>query len=210
MRTSQLGDYDALVPTTPSSSLPQQQRAWDTRERILAAAVECLAEEGYAATTTARIQARSGVSRGSMLHQFPSKDALLLAAMARLVEVRRAELEARADRLDDVGDAVEALWDTFRGPLFRATLDLWVAAQHNPDMAVDLARYEHELGREIRTLIARLFGARNAARKGFPDLVSLLLSSMRGTALTYTFQPREHAEEPMLVLWKKLAKDALR
>ncbi|WP_369214020.1 TetR/AcrR family transcriptional regulator [Streptomyces flavofungini] len=59
-----------------SAPLPVQERSRNTRGRIPAAAVTCLAEDGYTATTTPRIQERAGVSRGSMLHQFPSRDAL--------------------------------------------------------------------------------------------------------------------------------------
>src|SRR3954451_22305274 len=104
-----------------------QQRAGETRARLLEAALACLAEEGYAATTTARIQARSGVSRGSLLHQFPSKDHLLLAAVQHLAEARAGELVA--GRLGtgpaaDIDTAIETLWDTLHGPLFSAALEL--------------------------------------------------------------------------------------
>ncbi|WP_410622811.1 helix-turn-helix domain-containing protein [Amycolatopsis sp. cmx-8-4] len=58
------------MATSQPAPLPVQKRAWDTRERILAAAVACLAEDGYAATTTSRIQERAGVSRGSLLRRF--------------------------------------------------------------------------------------------------------------------------------------------
>jgi AcrR family transcriptional regulator len=177
--------------------LPVQQRAWDTRERLLAAAVACLAEDGYSATTTSRIQQRSGVSRGSLLHQFPSRDGLLIAAVQHLAEQRIRELNERSAangrESGDIDAAIEELWGTFHGPLFRAAIELWAAAQSDPGLASALAPHEHEVGRGIRALIAQLFGRRLAARRQFNDLVTLLLSSMRGTALMYTFEPRPPA-----------------
>ena len=56
----------------------REQRTSDSRLRILDAAVACLVESGYAGTTTLTIQARAGVSRGRLLHHFPSKETLLV------------------------------------------------------------------------------------------------------------------------------------
>lgn len=193
-----------------SVQLPVQKRAWDTRERILAAAVVCLAEDGYAATTTSRIQERAGVSRGSLLHQFPARDDLLIAAVQHLALARTADLDAQPERtVGDVDASIEALWDTLHGPLFAATLELWVAAKNNPDLAAALAPHEHELGRDIRAGIAEMFGDELAGHEAFPELLSVLLSSMRGVALTYTFERRDHRLDPNLVTWKRLARTYL-
>ncbi|MEV5409998.1 helix-turn-helix domain-containing protein [Thermopolyspora sp. NPDC052614] len=193
-----------------SPALPVQKRAWDTRTRILEAAVACLAEEGYAEATTSRIQARAGVSRGSLLHQFPSKDDLLIAAVHHLAAARTADLEEQGRRTaGDIDAAVEALWDTLHGPLFAATLELWIAAKNNAELAAVLSPKEHELGKAIRTVLGKLFGPELAARPGFYDLLSLLVTSMRGVALTYTFERRDHRTDPHLAVWKKLAHDVL-
>jgi len=194
------------MPASTSVQLPVQKRAWDTRERILAAAVACLAEDGYAATTTSRIQERAGVSRGSLLHQFPARDDLLIAAVQHLAEQRTAEIPTDATTGPaTIDEAVEAIWSTFHGPLFRAAIQLWAAAAHNPDLAAALRPREHELGRRIRTVIAELFGVEHAAHPAFPDLTQLLLTSMRGVALTYTFEQRDHDRDPNLPAWKRYA-----
>ncbi len=187
-----------------SGSLPVQQRAWNTRERILAAAVACLAEDGYAATTTSRIQERSGVSRGSLLHQFPSRDDLLIAAVQHLA-VERANQVDVPEVAGTIDDAIDQIWMTFHGPLFRAALQLWAAAQHSPHLAEALRPREHELGRHIRQLITGLFGPEFTAHPDFLDLARVLVASMRGVALTYTFEPRDHMSDPNLAAWKRLA-----
>ena len=193
-----------------SVQLPVQKRAWDTRERILVAAVSCLAEEGYVASTTSRIQARAGVSRGSLLHQFPSRDDLLIAAVQHLAQERAVELDGRSEvAARSINEAVDALWATFQGPLFQAALQLWTAAQHNPQLAAVLAPREHELGGRIRHSVARLFGEEHVGHPRFSELISLLISSMRGIALTYTFEARDAATEPYLGLWRGLAHQVL-
>ena len=74
-----------------------QRRGIAVQERILDAAVRALVEHGYAGTSTLRIQEIAEVSRGSLLHQFPSRDALLVAAVQHLAEAR-AVVRDRGDR----------------------------------------------------------------------------------------------------------------
>ena len=198
------------MASTITATLPVQQRAWDTRIRILEAAVACLAEEGYTATTTSRILARADVSRGSLLHQFPSRHDLLIAAVQHLAAARTADLGGQPERtVGDIDASVDALWDSLHGPLFAATLELWVAAKNNPELAAALAPQEHEVGRAIRRAVAEVFGPELSTRDRFAELVSLLLSSMRGVALTYAFERRNHREDPNLVTWKSLARALL-
>lgn len=197
------------MTASPPAPLPVQQRAWDTRERILEAAVACLSEDGYAATTTSRIQERAKVSRGSLLHQFPSRDHLLIAAVQHLAEQRTSEWSTDSAPASDMDDAVGRVWETFNGPLFRAAVQLWVAAAHNPDLAEALRPRERELGRRIRLTMAALFGETHASHPRFGEFVTLLLSSMRGAALTYAFEPRDHDAEPTLAVWRALAHQIL-
>jgi AcrR family transcriptional regulator len=77
----------------------QQQRREETRRALLDAAVESLIEVGFARTTTLEVQRRAEVSRGALLHHFPSKAELLVAAVDHLAEKRAAEMKAFASQL---------------------------------------------------------------------------------------------------------------
>ncbi|MEV6217467.1 helix-turn-helix domain-containing protein [Nocardia sp. NPDC051833] len=56
------------------------------RSRLVEATVSCLVEFGYARTTTLRVQQRAGVSRGALLHHFPSKPDMFVAAVRSVAE----------------------------------------------------------------------------------------------------------------------------
>lgn len=100
---------------------PRQQRAHETRGRILEAAAHVVARHGYSAGTTNRIAEHAGLSIGSLYQYFPNKDAILVELLrahlrdgARSVEARLGAglpdgLEARL-RL-----AVTAMFDNHRG-----------------------------------------------------------------------------------------------
>ena len=80
----------AATRSTKPRKQPRQQRAHDTRARILDAAARVFAERGYAGGTTNHIAAEAGLSVGSLYQYFPNKDALL-------AELTRAHIRAGAD-----------------------------------------------------------------------------------------------------------------
>jgi AcrR family transcriptional regulator len=62
----------------------QAQKSAMTRDRILDAAINCFINLGYTNVTTAKVASTAGVSRGAMLHHFPSKTELIQAAVEYL------------------------------------------------------------------------------------------------------------------------------
>jgi AcrR family transcriptional regulator len=69
---------------------------------VLEAATRVLAKEGYEKATTNRIAEQAGISVGSLYQYFPSKDAILVALLARY---RQGLLELVSSRLATLGEA---------------------------------------------------------------------------------------------------------
>jgi AcrR family transcriptional regulator len=65
---------------------PQQARSRRTLELLLAATIAVLEAEGLAGVTIPAVAARAGVSTGSIYRRFVDKDALIRAALLRLLE----------------------------------------------------------------------------------------------------------------------------
>jgi AcrR family transcriptional regulator len=208
------------MPSLPEASTgrrPQAERSLESRNRILDAAVACLVEDGYARTNTLSIQARAGVSRGRLLHQFPSKDELLVAAAHHVCAARVAEAKAVEQTLPSAVDdpqarldaVIDLLWNTFHLPHFWAATELWVAARTQPVLAEVIRPAERRLGRVIWSTMDGLFGPAVCAHPLYPTLRQVLFTSMRGVALTYTFDRRVVDAEPALAGWKRLARAVL-
>lgn len=203
------------TPRTPVTRT-RAQRSEDSRARILDAAVACLIDGGYSGATTLTIQSSAAVSRGRLLHHFPSRDRLLVAAAQHLAVKRVADTEERVRRVveqDPPADVfqradrvIELLWESFSEPHFWASIELWTAARVNGEIAEVLRPEERRLGAAIRASMARMFGEELAARPRFKQLRDLLLTSMRGTSMTYTFDPRDPRGDSMLAQWKELAR----
>lgn len=71
------------------------------RARILEAAVMCLFKRGYGATTTVSVASTAKVSRGAMLHHFPSKADLMPAALAHVLEENVVDFQQGGGRIAD-------------------------------------------------------------------------------------------------------------
>ena len=168
--------------------MPVQERSIATRAALLDAAIDCLVERGYAATTTVEAARRAGVSRGAMLHHFPSKAELLSEAVEHLFDLRRAEfLEAfeaihpKADRLDS---ALDLLWSMFQGPAFVAWTELWVAARTDPELAAKVLEVERRFTEETRATFAQLFPEETATGTLLHDIGrDFAFAVMQGVAL---------------------------
>jgi AcrR family transcriptional regulator len=179
----------------------QVERRAATRRRVLDAAIEGLVASGYGALTTGRVADRAGVSRGALLQQYPTRERLVVAAVEYLFDRRVAELRAVAEALpgdaDRTATALSLLWTQFSSPLFLGGLELWVAARTDAALREALLPFERELRRVARQLVVDLFGRPANEHPDFPDVVTLVLSTMHGTALQRILQPttvrRQHA-----------------
>jgi AcrR family transcriptional regulator len=159
------------------------------RQRLLDATVECLVERGWSGTSTTLVSERAGVSRGAQLHHFPSKSALVLAAVEHLSEVRGAELRHAAQAVPSGRRRTRAvlgmLADHFTSPVFTAALELWVAARTDPELHEAVGPLEQRIGRETHRYTVELLGV-DESRPGMRELVQATLDLVRGLGLANT------------------------
>jgi AcrR family transcriptional regulator len=73
----------AISRSTPSRRIPSQARSEQTIRIIFEATAQVLNDHGEAALTTNRIAERAGVSIGTLYQYFDSKEAIVLAMLAR-------------------------------------------------------------------------------------------------------------------------------
>jgi AcrR family transcriptional regulator len=175
--------------TVPSSDLvtPRETTREATRERIVAAAVQSLVEDGYAATTTLRVQHRAGVSRGALLHHFPRREDLYVAAVHGLVadtleEIRRA-LKQMPPEPDLADRTVWMIRQAAISPYFGAQLELWAAARADTALREALREAERPAMYQLRALMEEVFGPQIVAFPHFHLFRTVVIQIMRGMAV---------------------------
>jgi AcrR family transcriptional regulator len=102
------------VTSSPSGSQlgrPVGAHGEQTRQRIIAAAMRCVAEVGYSQATIRQIARAAGMTSGSLYHYFPNKAELLNATGEEIEKIVLPRLRAAAAQSDDVVDRLEAVLD---------------------------------------------------------------------------------------------------
>lgn len=94
-----------LSPQLRPRKIPRQQRAEDTRARILDAARQVFEDNGYSHGTTNRIAAVARLSVGSLYQYFPNKDAILVELIDDHIDAGTAAVEAAI--VDVLGPALD-------------------------------------------------------------------------------------------------------
>jgi AcrR family transcriptional regulator len=200
---------DGGVTTT---RVPQEERSRAMRARLMDATIECLVERGFGGTSTTLVSELAGVSRGAQLHHFPTKNDLVVAAVAHLTEVRGAELAAAAAAVPKSPKRTRAvlqmLGDHFASPVFTAALELWVAARTDPALLEAVAPLELRIGRETHRMTVRLLGA-DESRPGVRELVQATLDLVRGLGLAATITDDTRRRNRILDQWARTLDEVL-
>lgn len=168
--------------STRGASRKGQERS----EAILDAAEGLLVEAGHAALTLRGVAQRAGIRLGNLQYYFTTREALVRALLARVLERATARVEARmgtagapAEALDE---AVETLLEEQRDPTsYRLVYDLWALAAREPAIAVELqafyARYTDAVAELLRKVAPELSRAEARARG------ELLVALLEGLSL---------------------------
>lgn len=154
-----------------------QARSVETRERLLSATVEVLVERGYGATSLAAVCRAAGVSKGALLHHFPTRAELVSAAVEHLFERRRAELAGSVDGADLEG-VLAALREIYAGPTLSAWLELVVAARSDEELRAAVAGVDARFLAGASQTFAELFGVSEAEAVVGARLVTALLDGL--------------------------------
>jgi AcrR family transcriptional regulator len=171
--------------TSTDVRAPQQDRSRATRARLLESAIECLAEQGWTASTVAVVAEHAGVSRGAAQHHFPTREALFTAALEHVTHERgeqlRSQVRAQHGQVDTRA-VVDLVFEMFTGTFFRAALMLWVAAASEPQLREQVVPLEARIGREIHHVVVDLLGA-DEHTAGVRETVQATLDLARGLGL---------------------------
>ena len=168
------------------------ERSATTVNKLIQAAIDSLYEEGYSATTTISVAKRARVSRGAMLHQFPTRVEMLLAVAKHIVEehsrLRRDQLD-QYQGLQRFYAAADVSWAVHSRPSNIALLEIMMATRSDKDLRKGFAPFLKQWAEMRRAAAERM-----ATTLGVPDavdnlekLISLHQAVMRGLAIELMF-----------------------
>lgn len=170
------------------------ERSATTRSKLITAAIDLLYREGYSATTTISVAAKARVSRGAMLHQFPSRVALLLA-VAEFVALeqsrfRRENMNTQqyATPAERLQAAAKVSWEMHSHPAAMALLEIIMATRSDPNLRKGFAPFAkvwRERRREAAVQMAADLGIEDVTQ--VDALLGLQSASLSGMAIELMF-----------------------
>ncbi|MGW7454781.1 TetR/AcrR family transcriptional regulator [Streptomyces sp. NPDC054787] len=191
-------------PQGPPPPGPKQARSRVTRRHLLEAAVSCLAEHGWAGSTVSVVAERAGVSRGAAQHHFPTREDLFTAAVEYVAEQRSTALRDLFHSGPAARPAaIEALVDLYTGTLFRAALQLWVAASNEEPLRPRVTELEARVGRETHRIAVELLGADESV-PGVRETVQGLLDMARGLGLANVLTDDRARRARVVAQWSRI------
>lgn len=206
------------MSTDPADLQTQEPAGWQaqksaaTRNLIVEAAIKCFVELGYAQTTTTAIAEKAGLSRGAMLHHFPSKVDIVRAAVEylhgkRLKAFRKAIQRSGSAPVqgDRVRQSVEAYWAHVRHPMFVAFFELSVAARTDKELAAILLPAQEAFEREWYKTAREVFPEWEGRDDAFDVALDLSRYVMEGMAVSFlTHKETERDKKLLRYLEEKL------
>lgn len=120
----------------PAQRRTQAERTESTRAKLIAAAIECLNEYGYAGTTTQKISERADVTRGALNHHFKDRNDLLIEVCDYMYREFVSQLRENLKKSDSILNRLKtfayAAWSGSIRPSQRAYLEILMATKGDP------------------------------------------------------------------------------
>ncbi|MFF3501804.1 TetR/AcrR family transcriptional regulator [Streptomyces sp. NPDC003247] len=181
---------------SPRSAEANEELRAQSRERILAAALEVFAEKGYHDATISEITTRAGVSRGLLTYYFPGKQNLVDELLDRYLDGVSALVEVTGtpdERLAAIIDGVMAL-AVATVPVQRITLSLVINPATHPLFAAAESRKEERVV-ALEDGLRALFAARGAEDPAVEEV--LLRSVLEGVVFKTAVYGDQYPAEPV-------------
>jgi len=189
--------------TARRSRQTQAERSAATRKALLDAAIRCLFEHGYGTTTTILVAEAAGVSRGAMLHQFPSKADLMTFVVEAVFE---EEVLLYREMLKDVVGARErllayphAVCKLMGRPAGVAIMEIFQGSRSDPVLAAKLKPVQDRIDAiAIATLEEEIHRAPSL------PLLQLVVAVGRGLAIGGIISPALQKSDGAVELFQRL------
>lgn len=160
----------------------QHERSASTRETLLQATTKCLFERGYGATTTIMVAEEAGVSRGAMLHQFPSKADLMTFVVEEVYAQEVALYQELLGHITDPRERLvaypEAVWKVLSRPEGVAVLEIFQGSRSDKTLAAKLAPVQAKIDARAKEALQGEF-----PRGVYVPLLQLIVGAARGLSV---------------------------
>ena len=194
---------------SPKKRRTQEERSTETKKRLLEATIDCLNELGYNKSGTVEIARRAGVSRGALMHHFPSKHDLIVATAEyhwnRITEeVRNLAMTMHGGQLS-LDAFIDGIWNKvflIRGS--SATIEMIIAARTDSKLRRELVPMLNRLYSNYDEIWSQFFHNSGVSPERIEMLFDLTIELLRGMTLQRVLKDEPEYYQKFLDSWKTI------
>lgn len=194
---------------SPKKRRTQEERSTETKKRLLEATIDCLNELGYNKSGTVEIARRAGVSRGALMHHFPSKHDLIVATAEyhwnRIAEeVRNLAMTMHGGQLS-LDAFIDGIWNKvflIRGS--SATIEMIIAARTDSKLRRELVPMLNRLYSNYDEIWSQFFHNSGVSPERIEMQFDLTIELLRGMTLQRLLKDEPEYYQKFLDSWKTI------
>jgi AcrR family transcriptional regulator len=173
-----------------SARRSQAERSAVTSAKLIAATITTLYEKGYAATSTTRVAELAGVSRGAMLHHFPTKIHLMAATVYATYEsdiaAYQTTIQSVRDQKERLDQLIDTAWACFKSPGGIAQTEVWMASRSDPMLADAVLPVHAKIVSQSMAGLKSVLPAKVASNTNIVGpMLTYLVGALRGLSLQH-------------------------
>jgi AcrR family transcriptional regulator len=181
-----------LKPSTAPAEAARRRtrRGEETRRALIDGTIRCLNSLGYAGTSIEAVMEETGISRGSVLNQFPTRVALMSAAIEAAMLAMVSDTRRRGAEIDDpvqrVREMCNVFWETQNIPEAVVVTEVLLAARWDGALAQALGPIANRIETEIDQYTLELIQAAGVDAAFYEHCLlhaRILILSLRGITL---------------------------
>jgi len=191
----------------------QEQRTATTRARLVDATLDCLLAKGYAATTTADIAERAGLTRGALSHHFAGKDELVVEAFDRHLTLVSSDIRTYASLVREgslsLSDFIDRVWTIMSGRFFMLTLEEITAARHNNYLRTRLVSRTRVFHDDLDEVWRHFFAGSTLNAREVEVMLNATLCLLRGMGVQTVLRDDPDYYRRLLHFWKAVLSEQI-
>lgn len=168
---------------------PQQVRAEKTRQKLIDAAIECLAKYGYAGAQLGLISDVAGVSRRPRQYYFPTRTSLMSEVWHYIRSYDDDTFDKAIDRSQPLNEIVDMIVDSaikkYKTPRYLADLHLKLAIRSDEELKLELSPHMEQREAQADAMWVNLFKDIGKPRSDIIAIRYMHISLLRGLAIEY-------------------------
>jgi AcrR family transcriptional regulator len=203
---------DPAVKQGSSTPRTQAQRSSRTRRVVCEAVLDSLVEMGWEGVSTTVVAKRAKLSRGALVHQYPTRNDMFVAAYRYLINHWRTgfPFNTGPDYVHlSIEEMIDAMWRLiYLDKWFPAAMELLLVADKDSDLSRRLNEVFEEWVVERDSAAMKILGI-DPEDTDMVDLFQLTLATLRGVALFQNASGDPEYARRHMERWKKMAKASM-